>query len=256
MEAQVAGPVLTGAVRILGIDLASQPEKTGVVLVDVEESALPVAHLVPGRATDDALVAWAKLVDRIGIDAPMGWPNAFVEGMVNHVEYRSWDAAGEVKGLTHRVTDHVVHDQTGIWPLSVSADKLAYVAFRCAHLQQRFAEEVWDGVPAPRDGSGRLVETYPAAALRMWGLPYKSYKGDSGEAACRTILDGLRRRVELGEVERAAIRSDHVLDALVSALVVVELMNGRTIKPRTEEEAAAARLEGWIHLPSSTWVPA
>jgi len=236
--------------RILGIDLAAQPEKTGVVLLDLPDDApTPVALLVSERATDDALVAEAKVADRIGVDAPLGWPTAFVESLVSHAEHRRWKNPTTGKQLSHRVTDHVVHELIGLWPLSVSTDKLGIVAFRCAHLEQRFAMEVWDAVHAPRDGSGSLVETYPAAALRSWGLPYRKYKGRSGEVVRQTILDGLRPRVDVREVEREVLRSDHVLDALISGLVVVDVQRGRTTLPRTEEEAVAARVEGWIHVP-------
>jgi hypothetical protein len=109
--------------------------------------------------------------------------------------------------------------------------------------------EAWNGAHAPRDGSGPLVETYPAAALCSWDLVYRKYKGDSEENVRKTILDGLRPRADLREVEQEAVRSDHVLDALISGLVVVEAERERTTTPETEEEIAAARVEGWIHVP-------
>ena len=31
--------------------------------------------------------------------------------------------------------------------------------------------------PQARDGSGRLAEVYPAASLKLWGLPTRGYKG-------------------------------------------------------------------------------
>jgi hypothetical protein len=51
---------------------------------------------------------------------------------------------------------------------------------RCALLQRRWADEVW-GQPARRDGSGPLVETYPAAALARGG----SIALDTGTALTR-----------------------------------------------------------------------
>jgi hypothetical protein len=43
---------------------------------------------------------------------------------------------------------------------------------------------------------------------------------------------------------------DH-LDALVCALVARAVLVGDTGWPHTEDERAAARQEGWIHLPGS-----
>ena len=39
------------------------------------------------------------------------------------------------------------------------------------------------GRAVDRAGAGFLVEAYPAAALKCWGLPYKSYKGPNNRLA-------------------------------------------------------------------------
>src|SRR5262249_19256695 len=71
------------------------------------------------------------------------------------------------KELQFRATDRFVYERTKRWPLSVSSDRIAIPAMRAAALFTRLAEKA-DSVA--RDGSGKVVEVYPAVALRIWGL--------------------------------------------------------------------------------------
>src|SRR6185312_1661333 len=75
--------------------------------------------------------------------------------------------------LTMRRIDIFVHEQLRLTPLSVSADRIAHVAFRCAVLLAKL-----DAADAPvdRSGSGPVAEVYPAASLHGWGLTCSSYK--------------------------------------------------------------------------------
>lgn len=133
------------------------------------------------------------------------------------------------------------------------------MAFRCARLQTRLADELWNGVLAPRDGTGRLVEVYPAAALKLWGLPYRGYKpagsgkAEQGRAVRGEIVEGLAERlgVGVGKLPGECVVNDDVMDALVSAMVVTEVIKGKTVKPVTEQERAAAMVDGWMHVPGA-----
>jgi predicted nuclease with RNAse H fold len=122
---------------------------------------------------------------------------------------------------------------------------------RCALLQERFAAQAWEGQRQPRNGRGRLVETYPAGALHLWGLPRNGYKGNEEHprAVRAVIVNGLRKLVDLGELEEVSIASDNTLDAVVSALVAWMAASGRTFAPDSEEVESLAAVEGWIHLP-------
>jgi predicted nuclease with RNAse H fold len=238
------------AVKVLGIDLAAQPERTGVVVLEVVADR-PALLPVRDRASDDALVELAATVDFVGVDAPLGWPVNFVAAISAHERLEPWLGKVDRSELCFRRTDEHVRERTGRWPLSVSADKLGIVAMRCALLQERFAAEAWGGQRQPRNGSGRLVETYPAGALHVWGLPRDGYKGGEERArAVRTVIvDGLQALADLGELREAAIVSDDTLDAVVSALAAWMAASGRTIAPEGEETARLAAVEGWIHLP-------
>lgn len=92
----------------------------------------------------------------------------------------------------YRDTDRFVTARTGLIPLSVSADRLAHPAMRCADIQAKIAR---DHGPQPRDGSGRLAEVYPAASLKSWGLLALGYKGPGGAQTQRLagILEALKQ---------------------------------------------------------------
>lgn len=242
--------------RVLGIDLAAQPASTGVVALEPRDGDRWVANVALREADDAALVELVRGVDVVGVDAPLGWPEPFVEAVSAHLRHDPWPGTADRRPLTHRCTDDVVVEMGWGRPMSASADRLGSVAMRAALLQREWALG-W-GAPAPRDGTGRLAEVYPAAALRVWEVPAKGYKASgsrSGEA--REVRSGIvaelsRRcgdRLDLDRVSADAVASDHVLDALLSALVAVAVRAGCTFGPRTEAERRSALREGWIHVP-------
>src|SRR5215831_17281551 len=63
--------------------------------------------------------------------------------------------------LTMRRTDVFVRDKLRLVPLSVSADRIAHVALRCAVLLAKLDAS---GRPVDRTGAGAVVEVYPAAS--------------------------------------------------------------------------------------------
>lgn len=177
---------------------------------------------------------------------------------VQHRTLRPWPGGEDRTALTYRYTDRALTVPGTGTPLSVSAAYLGVTAMRCALLQDRWASEAWQQ-PAPRDGSGRLVEVYPKAALRAWGMDPKGYKGGPGDRAAkaresrRRIVDELAQAVErwldLGPVEDLCVDSGHVLDGLVSALVAVAAKSDAT-QTASDAEVPMALLEGWIHVPT------
>src|SRR5262249_4679387 len=111
------------------------------------------------------------------------------------------------------------------------------------------------GGPVDRSGDGLAVEVYPAAALRLWGLPARRYKGPSAEngARRRALVAAFAAQtaawLALDDAQVEALgASDHLFDALVAAVVARARLLGRTI-PVPNGAREAARLEGWIHLP-------
>ena len=250
-------------VRTVGIDLAAQPANTGVCVIDWDQGAVVRAGVNSSSDGDSELVELmtAQGVGRVGIDTPLGWPDAFVEAIAAHHAERIWPGVGlnpdeHRRTLRLRRTDIEVASQTGRHPMSVSADRIAVAAMRGARLQALLIEATGDPDAVDRSGTtGLVAETYPAAALGAWGLPSNGYKGSGGRLVRDEILDGLVRRAGLVVADDAAtamVASDHVLDAFVCALVARAVLDGATTPPSSDDWAVARR-EGWIHVPDPQW---
>lgn len=230
--------------RVLGIDLASDPKRTAGCLLEWSHGLGALVEL-RDSLDDDQAVELERSADMVAIDAPFGWPLPFVSAVSSHAQGESWPAA-TVRELSYRRTDAYVRSQVGWWPLSVSADRIGIVAFRAARLHGLLRPET----PRVNDGSDGVLEVYPAAALHRWGLPHRLYKRLEGHSNRVKILEGLTRiaSLDLAGHEAELTESDDLLDALVAALVGVAKHLGQ-VDPLPPEYADAARTEGWIWLP-------
>jgi predicted nuclease with RNAse H fold len=234
--------------RTLGVDLASQAAHTGICVIAWESGGARV-ELVSRGADDATLSGMMAGAAKTGIDAPFGWPEPFVEAVAAHHRLEPWPA-GDRAALVRRRTDLFVHERVRKMPMSVSTDRIAYCALRCAALLG----------DAPRDGSGLVVEAYPDAALRCWlpdawATPVDSYKGagaqDRRSLLLSKVVAELGPRFEISEPDqRRCVSSDDCLDALVCALVARAAQRRKTIAPATEDDRRLAKAEGWIHLPA------
>jgi hypothetical protein len=235
----------------IGVDLAASSPGTATATLAWGEGRAVVTDVAVG--VDDAgLLALLRAgAAKVGIDCPVGWPSAFVETVSrHHVDDLPADLATEPGWkvpLVNRATDLHVREQLGMIPLSVAADLIGHAALRCAAV---LAQARVRGVDVARDGSGAIAEVYPAAALKVWGLPHRGYKGRANAAARDALVDALLLAapwLDLGSHEATVRRTDHALDAVVCALVARAVVRGATAPPTTR---AAAR-EGWIHYPTA-----
>lgn len=238
--------------RTVGIDLASQDDRTAACVIDWGADGGRVTKLVPNGVSDTDIVHFALAADKVGVDVPFGWPIAFAEAVARHSIDASWPVEylhAENKAMCYRATDRRVRDLVSLNPLSVSSDRIALPAMRAAALMSRLDER------APLDGTGRFVEVYPAAALRRWGLTWKGYKDQKPEnrvrreGLVRNLLDATRGwlAVESGEVA-ALIEDDNALDAFVAALITRAATLG-LVEPIPDVDRVAAGREGWIAIP-------
>ncbi|MDE0260274.1 MAG: DUF429 domain-containing protein [Gammaproteobacteria bacterium] len=232
----------------LGVDLASQPKRTATCLIRWDRGSARVETLSLG-ATDTDLHELFGRADKIGIDAPFGWPAPFSRAIAAYSAETVWPS-GDVPQLRFRRTDEFVRETLGRWPLSVSSDLIAVPAMRVVHL---LAERAAAGEAIDRSGGGRFVEVYPAAALHVWGFPSRGYKRGKGAAVRARLAKDLAERTSdwLTLSEQGWDRctaSDDVLDALVAALVARAAALGRC-EPIPTEDHELAQEEGWIALP-------
>ena len=228
----------------LGVDLAAQPENTAYCLI---EWVKPKARIIELRCgVDDAtLLEMFGRSNKVGIDAPFGWPTAFAAAVYAHQHRNVWPAVGTAS-LRYRVADHIVRERIKRWPLSVSSDLIGVTAMRAARLLSENGR-------IDRSGRGRFVEVYPAAALYIWGFPSTGYKKKPGEEKRRVLTRRLIATTKTWldwpvDAQRACEKSDDALDAVVAALIA-RAAAADQIEPIPHEHVAAAKREGWIALP-------
>lgn len=228
--------------RTVGIDLATQPRFTGVVVIDWS-SAIPVVERAsrhwPDEALVDLILSTAAIGGKVGIDCPLGWPRGFVAYVAAH-------AAGELplpgttdtRRLQRRATDFAVRERTSITALAVATDRIGATAIRAARLLAALRD---DGIAVNRAGTGVICEVYPRASRAVWGLPPKERNVDAVLAPLRLSASN-ELRTQLG--------NEHVFDALIASLTARAAALGMT-EPPDAEQAELAREEGWIHLPTT-----
>ena len=165
-----------------GVDLAASPATTGVAVLSGRRDARARgrgrrrharrAHRHARRASGST-ARWAgRATSSPCSPTPPSPPPA--------------GSVAERDRLAYRETDRWVRAHAApLRPLSVSADRIAHAAFRCAALLPRL------GQPVDRTGHGRVVETYPAGSLLRWGLPFRRYKGADGRVLREQIVDAL-----------------------------------------------------------------
>ncbi len=238
-----------------GIDLASQPARTGRCVIDWADSPQCVALSV--GVSDAEIVATAVAAQKCGVDAPFGWPDDFVAAITDHHRGGHPEVPVDTEDLRLRATDLWVWQHHGRRPLSVSTDLIGVTALRCVRIQRMVADAT--GRSVDRTGTGLLVETYPAAALTTWGLPASGYKRSSPRAGSllpRLAAEMISRfGIEMSPEHAAlAASNDDAFDAIVCAIVARLVIAGETTLPPAPLAAAAAR-EGWIHVPGPTVAP-
>ncbi len=235
--------------KTLGVDVSSQDRGTAICVARWDGGRCTLEDLEVGVG-DARIVELMREVKTSGIDAPFGWPVRFVDAVADWSHHDRWtqDWYDEParRELRLRATDRWVQKRTGKWPLSVSTDSIAMCALRTVGLLRDA------GAPIDRVG-GPHYEVYPGAALIRWGLREtatgykKSESVRAGVVAALAPDDGWLR---LTSEQRATLaRTDHALDALLSALVARAATCGFTEPPPNDNGRSVIAREGWIHLP-------
>ncbi|MGX7678276.1 DUF429 domain-containing protein [Jatrophihabitans sp. DSM 45814] len=239
----------------VGIDLAAEPTKTAGAVIEWSTEHATV-HSVEVFADNRRLLELIKLADKVGIDCPLGWPSAFVDFIVAHRDRRvaPGSAAGiaDRDALAFRVTDRRVREDHLGLPLSVSTDRIGRAAMRLAGLLAKIEED--SGEPIDRAGRGRIVEVYPAAALRAWNFRPGAYKRDAEVrlTLVRALADRTKEWLTYpAALQELSAQSDDALDAIIAGLNArAATISGATFEPVTPEEIDAAEIEGWIAVPT------
>jgi len=241
-------------VRLIGIDLAAAPVRTGVCVLDNGV----VLHIGVG-STNCGHPSW--LVDHciganvVAIDVPFGWPKPFTEGLA---EYRIGYRLGSPRHRYQlRATDLWIRDKfPPLRPISVSTDKLGTTAIVGTNLLHALSGE-FKLAPTSSGVDRSVIEVYPAASLQAWHLPYKGYKtGPIATKVRQEILDGLQHKLGFDPAGYRAdlAGSDHCLDALIAALTAWQYAEGTVSAPENFRREVL-ETEGWIWAPTLGTMP-
>jgi diadenosine tetraphosphate (Ap4A) HIT family hydrolase len=111
----------------------------------------------------------------------------------------------------------------------------------CLKLLALAERPVWPFAP-PQPGC--LVEAFPAAQLKTWGIPYTRYTGTGSIAVPNRqyMVKKLARRMDFNGNRSQLIQNDNALDAAVAAFAAVAVTEDRLAFPPSE----LASIEGWI----------
>ena len=123
---------------------------------------------------------------------------------------------------------------------------------RCAGLLAQLAAE---GGSVDRSGAGVVVEVYPAAALKHWGLPFRGYKAAANAAVRGEVVDRLAAAtpwLRFDAYEPACRQSDLALDAVVAALNARAAAVGRPPRRPSSRPLRPERRAGSPY-PTATW---
>lgn len=248
-----------------GIDLAADPKRTALARIAWEQGMATLTTLKVDVPDHYALHYLHEPEAKVAIDSPLGWPVDFLAFTAAHAEGRLATAgldlgspmdsewalssdSGWRRPLANRATDMHVRQMVKLVPLSVSTDRIAHVAMRAARLMAHCSRDM------RRDGAGDIAEVYPAASLRMWGMPHRGYKGAARTRDRELMVEHILQRMPRLQVSdgkrRVLVDSDDALDAFICALTARAVVLGGTDWPQDRFSEERAMSEGWIHVPT------
>jgi len=239
---------------IIGIDCATQEEKTGLALghfdrrtLDVEPPAL--GSKKPGHMRVDVVARWIMAAIArdasvlIALDAPLGWPERLGPALTAH---RAGQPIGvDADELFRRHTDAEIERRLGKRPLDVGANLIARTAYSALKLLARLREDMEKPihVAASPDHVPSLaaIEVYPAATLLAHGVAHTDDPLEAlhGQGVFRFSTLSSRRL------------SEHERDAVTCVVAGMDFLLKRAVRP-PDEKLDIARKEGWIWVLGET----
>ena len=96
----------------------------------------------------------------------------------------------------------------------------------CLTLLARSERPVWPWTSGP----GMLVEAFPAAQLRFWGLPHKGYGKPEQDGVRAQILVGLAKHINISETHRISLmESPDALDSVIASFAAMAAVRSPTL---------------------------
>jgi predicted nuclease with RNAse H fold len=236
--------MLTDQVRVAGIDWAAKPKDRALVCLSHGDRFQ--IEGVESPLSDERVKGICTSLDYrvIAVDTPFGWPVRFSEFVA------SWSPTEECQvpvpkdeDFRLRLTDRIVHQDTGKSPLSVSSDKIGRTAHEWVKVLQEgnLQSRVKAGLDRSQQGEPAIIEVYPAAARAVLAA-----HGQGWPPSLAYLFEEFSNKV--GDDKRS-----HKTDALIAAitaLIYLGKVRGWSVEWPTGDREEAARREGWIFFPT------
>jgi len=226
-------------VALIGIDCATQPNKVGLALGELDGERVRIKGCrtgSPKEAPASIVSSWLKSGEPalLALDAPLGWPLAIGQPLAGH-------QAGAAMGSTahalfRRQSDDDIHERFGKRPLEVGANFISRTAVAALDLLADIRSMTSESIPlawSPLDVNPiAAIEVYPAATRLAHGS-----KGKGGS------IEGLEPLFVFPDLKGVLPSSTDAIDALVCVPAAADFIRGRARPPVNLDQA---RQEGWI----------
>ena len=237
--------------QLIGIDCATKPKNIGIARAELA-TVIRVREVRAG-VTDP----WERVADwvlqkpdqdvLIAVDAPLGWPRPLAEALGRH-SAGARVVQSDANVLFRRTTDRYIHSKVGKHPLDVGADRIARTAHAAldglAQLRAKCDMPIPLAWTSGQASGVSAIEVYPAATLKVHGLPFAGYKdGHGGTRARADILSRLQGFEMSDDCHACALSNADGLDAVICALAAADFVRGNAMPP---DDGQIARAEGWI----------
>ena len=239
-------------ITIIGIDCATQPQKTGLALGTWDGTAVSLRTVTLGHKKEPlahTIANWlpANQPALLAIDAPLGWPADLGNQLATHQAGDS--LAVPPNTLFRRETDRHIWRRTGKLPLDVGADRIARTAHAALALLTDLRQITGQSIPLAWQPNKlppiSAIEVYPAGTLKMLFALARvpSYKGREGGNGRSTILTQLKNQITLPAETGLMHQNDDALDAALCVLAGADFLRGWAEPP---QNLTQAQKEGWI----------
>ena len=235
-------------VALIGIDCATQPNKMGLALGELDGDRLWIKACRTGNRNEapaSIVCSWLKPGETavLALDAPLGWPLAIGRALASHQAGAAMGATAH--SLFRRQCDDDIYERFGKRPLEVGANFISRTAVAALDLLADIRSITGESIPLAWTPADRelitAIEVYPAATRLAHGSP-----GKGGS------IDGLEPLLDLSGLDGVLPASADAIDALVCVLAAADFIRGRARPP---EDLDTARQEGWIWTAESPEQP-
>jgi hypothetical protein len=226
-------------VALIGIDCATQPNKVGLALGELEGDGVRIKACRTGNpkeAPASIVCSWLKPGESalLALDAPLGWPLAIGQALAGHQAGAAMGATAH--SLFRRQCDDDIYERFGKRPLEVGANFISRTAVAALDLLADIRSITGESIPLAWTPADReritAIEVYPAATRLAHGSP-----GKGGS------IEGLETLLDLSALDGVLPASTDAIDALVCVLAAADFIRGRARPP---VDLGTARQEGWI----------